>query len=130
MEARRVAEDVAVIEGGDGGTRVVSLSEAVPWAEGGGEVGCEALVLDRQGLTAMQATGVTVGSRSILQATTPVSLEIMPGEGRGLLLAEGRAEVSLTLAPDAALRVNDGAAEVVEPGLFRFPVEPGTVLFL
>ncbi len=114
---------VFTVTGPDGSTALIPR-QTEPLANG-------ALLLDADlvlvGPTRLAASGCTLigGAELLLKATRPVSMELLPSEGRGALIASDVTSVELRVSPNSGLRVGDLRVMADAMGVASFEVPAG-----
>jgi outer membrane protein assembly factor BamB len=122
LPLRRVAPGVSIIGAGAQAEAVV-LPDAGPQVAGL-TVAAEVLVLSPDRLALAGATSFADGG-AILTASAPVSLELHPAGGKGVLIAGSETEVKLRLAAGAALKMGAQSVTADGAGVATFKVGPG-----
>ncbi len=119
---RRVGEGLIVVERPEGAD-VVALGPgtgAIP----GLSAEAEMLLLSSDRLVAAGCT-LLADERDILRSSTPVSVELTPEAGSGIITASEEAEVKLRLKPGSTLTIGDSQTRSDERGLASFRIAAG-----
>ena len=121
LQVRRVGVKTAVVQHPEGNDVIALLPSVEPLG-----LRCDGeLLLASEDLVAVSACQTLGGSQAILRADAPVSLELHPARGSGVLVAERDTSVRLLLTTGSVLSVAGKPVASDEAGVAEFGVAAG-----
>lgn len=123
MTARRVGDGLVAVDRGTT-TDVIAFRPA-PGALPGLECAGSPLVLSSDRLATVRCIGLASAGKNVVLASAPVSIELAPAAGKGVIAAGEESEVRLRLTPGGKLSIGETEVQADGDGVATFTMPAG-----